>query len=137
MRRALIFFIVFTLGLTLTQDSQAKKPEDEFEAAMRRCVDVTQPPLAIPLSNCGTDSLQKGFVMVDEKGQVKVALVGAEPNTDNQVFFRPIDGSPEADTGIIVTTNSSGNSNTTGDVYAISRWVPEISWLNERDSTSL
>ncbi len=49
--------------------------------------------------------------MIDEKGLVRVLLVHAEPNMEYHVFFRPIDGSPEMDLGMAVTTNPAGNAN--------------------------
>jgi hypothetical protein len=108
MRRALIFFIVFTLGLTLTQDSQAKTPEEEFEAALRPCVDVTQPPLAIPLANCGSDPLTKGKAKIDKHGNVRVVVVGGEPDETYNVIYRSIDGGTELAIGTL-TVDSNGD----------------------------
>lgn len=91
--------------------STTKRPKPQkavFNSSLVRCIEVNFPAL----SGCGTDYLDKGTVTIDEKGQVKIVLVHATPNTDYQAFYRPIDGSPETDLGILVTTNPAGNSNT-------------------------
>lgn len=83
-----------------------------FKSGLVHCIEVNQgtdPPTQ--LSNCGTDSLKEGEVVIDEKGMVRVKLVHAEPNTEYEVCYRPIDGSPEIDLEMVVKTNPAGNAN--------------------------
>jgi hypothetical protein len=70
------------------------------------CGEVTDPTL----SNCGTDPLDVGGYEVNAAGQIAVRLTGAEPSTNYEVFFRPLDDSGELDTGIAVPTNALGNA---------------------------
>ena len=69
------------------------------------CEDVTDPIL----SNCGTDPLDNGAYEVNAQGQISVALKGADPSTNYEVFFRPLDDTGDVDTGIKVATNAAGN----------------------------
>ncbi|MGA9723676.1 MAG: hypothetical protein WBQ86_14550 [Candidatus Binatus sp.] len=70
------------------------------------CGTVTDPILA----NCGSDPLDEGFYKVEAGGRVSVALVGASPNTNYELFFRPLDDSGDMDTGIAISTNAEGNA---------------------------
>ena len=96
-------------------NQKAKAQKAVFNSSLVRCIEVNFPGL----SSCGTDYLDKGTVTIDEKGQVKIVLVHAKPNTGYEAFFRPIDGSPETDLGIVVTTNPAGNSNTKQNVFVM------------------
>ncbi len=69
------------------------------------CEDVTDPIL----SNCGSDPLDGGGYEVDAGGKISVNLKGAEPSTNYEVFFRPLDDSGDVDTNIAIATNASGN----------------------------
>ena len=92
--------------------TNAKAKKAVFKSSLVQCIEVNQgtdPPSQ--LSNCGTDSLYKGTVVIDEKGLVRVLLVHAEPKTEYHVFFHPIDGSPEIDLEMTVRTNRAGNAN--------------------------
>ena len=42
-------------------------------------------------------------------GQVSVSLTGADPSTNYELFFRPLDNSGDVDTGIALATNAVGN----------------------------
>jgi hypothetical protein len=100
----------FMTGFHVTKKAKAMKAV--FKSGMVECREVNQgtsPPSQ--LSNCGTDSLEKGDVIIDEKGLVRVLLVHAEPNTEYEVCYRPIDGSPEIDLEMVVKTNPAGNAN--------------------------
>ena len=59
---------------------------------------------------CGDDSLDEGGYEVNAGGQIIVKLKGAEPSTNYEVYFRPIDNSGDVDTGIEVPTNALGNA---------------------------
>ena len=69
------------------------------------CEDVTDPIL----SDCGTHPLDNGAYEVNAQGQISVSLKGADPSTNYEVFFRPLDDSGDVDTGIKVATNAAGN----------------------------
>jgi hypothetical protein len=61
-----------------------------------------------PLPGCGFDQLKKGEVMIDEKGDVKVHLMGAVPRVQYEVVFVAFDASTEVSLGTLVT-NPAGN----------------------------
>ncbi len=79
------------------------------------CGEVTDPIL----SNCGSDPLDEGSYEVNAGGQIIVRLTGAEPSTNYEVFFRPLDdsGSGDVDTGIAVPTNVLGNAESGPKAY--------------------
>jgi hypothetical protein len=97
---------------------------DEFVSGFK--VDQKFVPPAVSVSNlvecgavtdpndlvCGSDPLDHGFYAVNAIGQITVALKGAEPSTNYEVYFRPLDDSGDVDTGIEVSTNSLGNAAT-------------------------
>jgi len=66
---------------------------------------------------CGSDPLDAGFYEVNAGGQISVGLKGAEPSTNYEVYFRPLDNSPDVDTSIEVSTNSLGNALTGPKTY--------------------
>jgi len=80
-----------------------------------RCSDSTNPVLA----DCGSDPLDAGSTyQVDSAGKLTVQLQGASPSTNYEVFFRPLDGSGDQDTGLEVSTNPSGNEKISKTVFA-------------------
>ena len=95
---------------------------DEFVSGFK--VDQKFVPPAVSVSNlvecgtvtdpsglvCGSDPLDNGSYQVNATGQIMVTLKGAEPSTNYEVYFRPIDNSGDVDTGIEVPTNSLGNA---------------------------
>lgn len=70
-----------------------------------RCADVTDPIGLV----CGSDPLDSGAYEVNATGQIGVKVRGAEPSTNYEVFFRPLDDSGDVDTGLAVATNALGN----------------------------
>ncbi len=72
------------------------------------CGSVTDPILA----NCGSDPLDRGAYEVNAAGRVNVRLTGANPSTNYELFFRPLDDSGDVDTGIAIPTNALGNAET-------------------------
>ena len=77
-------------------------------SALEPCGSVTDPILA----NCGSDPLDEGFYDVNAAGAVNVKLSGANPSTNYELFFRPLDDSGDVDTGIAIPTDALGNSET-------------------------
>ena len=77
-------------------------------SALQPCGSVTDPILA----NCGSDPLDEGFYDVNAAGAVNVKLSGANPSTNYELFFRPLDNSGDVDTTIAVPTNALGNAET-------------------------
>jgi hypothetical protein len=71
-----------------------------------RCADVTDPVGLV----CGSDPLDSGAYDVNATGQITIKVTGAEPSTNYEVFFRPLDNSGDVDTGIAVATNALGNA---------------------------
>ncbi len=74
------------------------------------CGSVTDPVL----STCGSDPLDSGSYSVEASGEVSVILNGADPSTNYELFFRPLDDSGDMDTGIAVPTNTLGNAKAHG-----------------------
>jgi hypothetical protein len=77
----------------------------KLHAGLVRCGEVNT---LAPLPDCGFDQLNKGEVMIDEKGDVKVHLHGAVPRTQYEVVFIAVDASTEVSLGTL-TTNPAGN----------------------------
>jgi hypothetical protein len=77
-------------------------------SSLEPCGSVTDPVLA----NCGSDPLDEGSYKVEAGGQVSVTLSGANPSTNYELFFRPLDDSGDQDTGIAIATNALGNAKT-------------------------
>ena len=59
---------------------------------------------------CGSDPLDAGFYEVNAGGQISVGLKGAEPSTNYEVYFRPLDNSPDVDTSIASIDQRLGNA---------------------------
>ena len=70
-----------------------------------RCADVTDPVLTA----CGSDPLDSGGYEVNATGGVIVKLTGAEPSTNYELWFRPLDDSGDVDTGLAIPTNALGD----------------------------
>jgi len=64
------------------------------------------------LGNCGSDSLDSGSYDVNATGGISVKLAGANPSTNYELFFRPLDNSGDTDTGIPIATDALGNAKT-------------------------
>jgi hypothetical protein len=77
----------------------------KLHAGLVRCSEVNT---LAPLAECGIDQLNKGQVMIDEKGDVKVHLYGAAPGAAYEVVFVAFDASTEVSLGTL-TTNPAGN----------------------------
>jgi hypothetical protein len=77
-------------------------------SSLEPCGSVTDPIL----SNCGSDPLDDGSYDVNAAGAVSVKLSGANPGTNYELFFRPLDDSGDVDTGIAIPTNALGNADT-------------------------
>ena len=77
----------------------------KLHAGLVRCGEVNT---LAPLPDCGFDQLNKGEVLIDEKGDVKVHLHGAVPQTQYEVVFVAFDASSELSLGTL-TTNPAGN----------------------------
>jgi hypothetical protein len=75
-------------------------------SALQPCGSVTDPILA----NCGSDPLDEGFYDVNAAGKVGVKLSGANPSTNYELFFRPLDNSGDVDTDIAIPTDALGNA---------------------------
>ena len=76
-----------------------------FQVGLLRCADVTT---LAPLSDCGFDQLNKGEVIIDDKGDVNVHVMGAVPRSRYEVFFVSADATTEVAVGIL-ETNPAGN----------------------------
>ncbi len=72
---------------------------------------------------CGNDPLDKGWYEVNATGQIIVSLKGANPSTNYEVYFRPIDNSGDVDTGIEVPTDKLGNAKTGPKNYFLASTV--------------
>ena len=88
-------------------DQKFVRPEVSA-ANLVACGSVTDPILA----NCGSDPLDRGSYEVSAAGDVNVKLAGANPSTNYELFFRPLDNSADVDTGIAVPTNALGDAET-------------------------
>jgi len=89
-------------------DQKFKSPKVS-SSTFEPCGSVTFPA---PLGNCGSDPLDSGSYKVEASGQVSVTLSGANPSTNYELFFRPLDNDGDVDTGIGVPTDASGNAKT-------------------------
>jgi len=83
-------------------------PPKVAESSLVPCGSVTLPILA----NCGNDPLDNGSYAVNAAGDVSVKLIGANPSTNYELFFRPLDDSGDIDTGIAIPTGALGNGAT-------------------------
>lgn len=76
-----------------------------FQVGLLRCGDVNT---LAPLTGCGFDQLNKGEVIIDDKGDVNVHLMGAVPRSTYEAVFVGADGTTEVSIGLL-TTNPAGN----------------------------
>jgi len=93
----------FVSGFKVDQKFVAPKVS---ESSLEPCGSVTDPILG----NCGSDPLDQGSYKVEAGGQVSVTLAGANPSTNYELFFRPLDNSGDTDTGIAIATDQLGNA---------------------------
>jgi hypothetical protein len=108
MQRAWILLLTI-MTLVPTTPAQRRVPTRgaDFEAALVRCADVTQP---IPLTNCGTDPLRWGTASINKQGKVQIKIFAAEPNAVYTAVYRSLNGSTER-TLTNIRTNTAGNAN--------------------------
>jgi hypothetical protein len=78
-------------------------------STLEQCGSVTYPGA---IENCGSDPLNDGIYKVEAGGQVSVTLNGANPSTNYELWFRPLDNSGDVDTGIEIPTDTLGNART-------------------------
>jgi hypothetical protein len=89
--------------------SQKPRPKAASSSGLVQCVAATGGgALGV---NCGFDPLSSGSAVLNSAGVLKVTLTGAAPDTDYEVFFRPINstGPDDVDTTIAITTDDNGN----------------------------
>lgn len=85
-------------------------PPKVAESRLVACGSVTDPVGLV----CGSDPLDDGFYKVEANGQISVFLNGANPSTNYEAWFRPIDNSGDVDTGIKIATDVNGNGHANG-----------------------
>ena len=87
--------------------SLRKRPAQvaRFQVGLLRCADVNT---LAPLAGCGFDQLNKGEVIIDDKGDVNVNLMGAVARSTYEIFFVGFDATVEVPVGTL-TTNPAGN----------------------------
>ena len=87
--------------------SMRKRPQQvaRFQVGLLRCADVNT---LFPLTGCGFDQLNKGEVIIDDKGDVNVHVMGAVARSTYEVFFVGFDATTEVAVGLL-TTNAAGN----------------------------
>jgi hypothetical protein len=76
-----------------------------FQVGLLQCGDVNT---LASLTGCGFDQLNKGEVIIDDKGDVNVHVMGAVPRSTYEVFFVSADATTEVSVGTL-TTNPAGN----------------------------
>jgi hypothetical protein len=76
-----------------------------FQVGLLQCADVNT---LAPLTGCGFDQLNKGEVVIDDKGDVNVHVMGAVPRSRYEIFFVSEDATTEVSVGIL-ETNPAGN----------------------------
>jgi hypothetical protein len=87
-----------------------------FHVGLLRCADVNT---LSALSDCGFDQLNKGDVIIDEKGDVNVHVMGAVARSTYEVVFVGFDATAEVAVGTL-TTNPAGNGHViVRDVFAV------------------
>ena len=89
--------------------SMRKRPAmvARFQVGLLRCADVNT---LAPLAGCGFDQLNKGEVVIDDKGDVNVHVMGAVARSTYEVVFVSADATTEVSLGTL-TTNPAGNGN--------------------------
>jgi hypothetical protein len=76
-----------------------------FQVGLIRCADVNT---LAPFTDCGFDQLNKGEVIIDDKGDVNVHVMGAVARSTYEVVFVGADATTEVPVGTL-TTNPAGN----------------------------
>ncbi len=109
MLRKLSIFLALIVAIASTQDAFAKSKRKgaDFEAALARCSEVN---VVLTPTNCGTDPLTKGKAKINKYGDVKVVVVGGEPDVTYEVWYRSIDNINEEKIGDLMT-DSDGDGN--------------------------
>jgi hypothetical protein len=101
-----------------------KQPKSPIAGSrLVKCDAINYPVGSTPLSTgdtCGSDPLTTGSATLGSAGKLAVSLTGAAASTAYEVFFRPVNttGSADVDTGIAVTTGTTGNGHASGLVAA-------------------
>ncbi|HEV2170821.1 MAG TPA: hypothetical protein VGR40_07730 [Candidatus Binatus sp.] len=103
---------------------------DEFDSGFKVNEKFVAPRVAqstlVPCSNvtvpddlvCGSDPLIGGFYRIAANGQIAITLIGANPSTNYEAWFRPNDGSGmDIDTGISISTDANGNARIKGKKF--------------------
>ncbi|HYK64291.1 MAG TPA: hypothetical protein VEY94_05050 [Patescibacteria group bacterium] len=98
---------------------------DEFESGFKVDQKFVSPKVAqstlVPCGSvtvpddlvCGSDPLIGGFYRIAASGQISITLIGANPNTKYEAWFRPNDGTGiDVDTNILIATDAQGNART-------------------------
>jgi hypothetical protein len=94
----------FVTGLLIS--SNGLESARDFQPALVRCTDVTAPGT---LSSCGSDSLSKGRVDVENAdGALSIHVVGARPSTSYTALLRSTGGTTTP-LGTVGPTDKSGN----------------------------
>ncbi|HZC46730.1 MAG TPA: hypothetical protein VE243_09645, partial [Candidatus Acidoferrum sp.] len=94
----------FVTGLLIS--SNGLESGRDFQPALVRCTDVTAPG---PLSGCGSDSLSRGRVDVENAdGALSIHVVGARPSTSYTALLRSPSGATTS-LGTLGPTDKAGN----------------------------
>jgi hypothetical protein len=94
----------FVTGLLIS--SNGLESARDFQPALVRCTDVTVPGT---LSNCGSDSLTKGRVDLENAdGALSIHVTGARPSTSYTAFLRSPGGTTTS-LGTVGPTDKAGN----------------------------
>ncbi len=96
----------FLAGFRVTQKPL---PKPAAGTGLVRCIDVSY---GGALANCGTDPLHGGSAVLSHSGNLSVSISGAQPSTNYEVWFRPLnsDGSADIDTKVALATDTNGNA---------------------------
>ncbi len=89
--------------------SEKPSPKPVAGSGLVSCIAVNDPPI----SGCGGDSLSSGSAVLGPAGKLTVKVIGAEPDTSYEVFFRPINNTGDIDTGLGFTTDDTGDAKNT------------------------
>jgi len=101
------------------------------ESNLVPCGAVTDPADLV----CGSDPLDHGSYEVNAAGQVTVDLNGADPSTNYELFFRPLDDSGDVDTLIKVATNAQGDAHTGPKAFFAANTVASGTFVVKRQDS--
>ncbi|HEX9821369.1 MAG TPA: hypothetical protein VGD07_17345 [Methylomirabilota bacterium] len=79
--------------------------EEELKADLIPCGAVNLPAVQ---TGCGSDTLRKGLVKIERRGEVKVDVVAGPPLTTYDAVLRPLGGGPDVALGTL-TTDAAGH----------------------------